>query len=134
MHGNVCRKAGGVGNISGDTVGGVGCAGLSFCSSENNSPNKVFTLVRMSQEKSGEKRKSPSWGNGDAAIQNADNGGRTIIAIPTGKKMKIVNMSKNIRPADCHFKKAVGFLMKYQDMALLNDSNCNGNGNCDSML
>ncbi len=44
----------------------------------------------------------------------------------------IVNMSKNIGPVDCCFKKAVGFLMKYRDMALLDDSISNGNGNCGS--
>jgi hypothetical protein len=42
-------------------------------------------------------------------------------------------MSKNIGPADCHFKKAIGFLMKYRDMALLDGSNSNCNGNCDGM-
>jgi hypothetical protein len=42
----------------------------------------------------------------------------------------IVNMSKNIGPADCSFKEAVGFLMKYRDMALVDGSNSNGNGNC----
>jgi hypothetical protein len=42
-------------------------------------------------------------------------------------------MSKNIGPADCHFKKAIGFLMKYRDMVLLDGSNSNGNDNCDSM-
>ena len=47
----------------------------------------------------------------------------------------VANMSKNIGPADCCFKMAVGFLMKYRDMALLDgsNSNSNGNGNCDSM-
>jgi hypothetical protein len=39
-------------------------------------------------------------------------------------------MAKNIGPEDCYFKKAIGFLMKYRDMALLDDSNSNGNGNC----
>jgi hypothetical protein len=39
-------------------------------------------------------------------------------------------MSKNIGPADCCFEKAIGFLMKYWDMALLGNSNSNGNGNC----
>jgi hypothetical protein len=42
----------------------------------------------------------------------------------------VANMSKNIGPADYCFKKAVGFLMKYWDMALLDDSNSNSNGNC----
>jgi hypothetical protein len=42
----------------------------------------------------------------------------------------VVNMSKNIGPVDCCFKKAVGFLMKNQDMALLDDSNTGSNGNC----
>ncbi len=42
----------------------------------------------------------------------------------------IVNMSKNFGPADCGFKKAIGFLIKYRDMAILNSSNSNGKGNC----
>ncbi len=66
MHGEVCRKACGIGNIGGDAAGGIG---LLFCSSENNSPNKASPCkVGMSQEKSGEKRKSPSQGKGDVAI------------------------------------------------------------------
>jgi hypothetical protein len=40
-------------------------------------------------------------------------------------------MPKDIGRADCCFKKAIGFLMKYQDMALLNNSNSDGNGYCD---
>jgi hypothetical protein len=44
----------------------------------------------------------------------------------------VVNMS--IGPAkDCCFKKAIGLLMKYRDMALVDGSNSNGNGNCDGM-
>jgi hypothetical protein len=39
-------------------------------------------------------------------------------------------MSKNIGPASCSLKKAVEFLMKYRDMALLDNSNSDGNGNC----
>jgi hypothetical protein len=39
-------------------------------------------------------------------------------------------MSKNIGPVDWRFKKAVGFLMKHLDMALLDGSNSNGIGNC----
>ncbi len=42
-----------------------------------------------------------------------------------------VNMPKNIRHADCHFKKSIGFLMKYWNMALLDDSNSGNKGNCD---
>jgi hypothetical protein len=42
-------------------------------------------------------------------------------------------MSNNIGPADCCFKMAVGFLVKYRDMALLDNSNSNGNGNCNGM-
>jgi hypothetical protein len=45
----------------------------------------------------------------------------------------VVNMSKNIGPVDCCFKKTTGFLMKYQDMALLDNSNGNGNSNCNGM-
>jgi hypothetical protein len=65
-HGDVCNKAGGVGNVGGNNAGSIG---LSFCSSNNNSPNKASPRkVGTSQEKSGEKRKSPSRGNGDVAI------------------------------------------------------------------
>jgi hypothetical protein len=85
----VCRKAGSVGNVGGNAAGSVGHVGLSFCSSKNGSPNKASPgKVKMSQEKIGEKRKSPSQGNGDVAIQNANNGGQTIIVIPTGEKSK----------------------------------------------
>jgi hypothetical protein len=82
-HGDVSNKGGGIGNVGGDATGGVG---LSFCSRENDSPNKTSPCkVKTSQEKSREKRKSPSRGNNDIAIQNAKDVGRTIIAIPTGK-------------------------------------------------
>jgi hypothetical protein len=85
-HGGVCNKAGGVGNVGSDTDGSVG---FSFCSSENDSPNKASPCkVGTSQEKNGEKRKSPSRGNGDVAIRNTNDRRQTNIAIPTGKKMK----------------------------------------------
>jgi hypothetical protein len=45
-----------------------------------------------------------------------------------------VNMPKNIGQVDCCFKKAVGFLMKYWNMALLDDSNSDGNGNCNGTM
>ncbi len=58
MHGDLCNKAGGVGNIGGNATGSVG---LLFCSSKVGSPNKASPCkVGTSQEKSGEKRKSPS--------------------------------------------------------------------------
>jgi hypothetical protein len=60
-HGKVCRKAGNIGNVGGNAAGGIGHVGLLFCSSKNNSPNKASSCkVRVSQEKSGEKRKFPS--------------------------------------------------------------------------
>jgi hypothetical protein len=42
-----------------------------------------------------------------------------------------VNMPKNIGQVDCCFKKAIGFLMKYQNMAVLDvdDRNSNKNSN-----
>jgi hypothetical protein len=43
----------------------------------------------------------------------------------------VVNMPNNIGQVDCYFKKAVGFLMKYQDMTLLNNSNSDSNSNCE---
>jgi hypothetical protein len=59
----------GFGNIGGEAAGGVD---LFFCSSKNNSPNKASPCkFGTSQEKSGEKRKSPSQGNGDVVIPNA---------------------------------------------------------------
>ncbi len=83
-HGNMCNKAGGVDNVGSDAAGSVS---LSFCSCENDSPNKASPCkVGTSQEKSGEERKSPSQGNNDVAIQNADDGGRTVIPILTGEK------------------------------------------------
>jgi hypothetical protein len=62
----MCNKAGSIGNVGGNASGGIG---LLFCSSENNSPNKASPRkVWTSQEKSGEKRKSPSNCNGDVMI------------------------------------------------------------------
>jgi hypothetical protein len=69
-HGNVCNKAGGVGNINCNAAGGVARISLLFCSSENGSPNKVSPCkVGTSPDESGEKRKSPSQGNGGVVIQ-----------------------------------------------------------------
>jgi hypothetical protein len=38
-----------------------------------------------------------------------------------------INMPRNIGQVDCHFKNAIEFLMKYRNMALLDNSNSNGN-------
>ncbi len=40
-------------------------------------------------------------------------------------------MPKNVAQADCCFQEALGFLLKYRNMALLDDSNSDSNGNCD---
>ncbi len=40
-HGNMCIKAGGVGNVGGNAAGGTGGVGLLFCSSKSNSPIKA---------------------------------------------------------------------------------------------
>ncbi len=54
----MCSESDGVVNVGGDAACSVG---LSFCSSKSNSPNKASSCkVETSQEKSGEKRKTPS--------------------------------------------------------------------------
>ncbi len=59
MHGNMFNKAGGIDDV-----------GLLVCSSKNGSPNKASPCkVERRPEKSGERRKSPSQGNGSVAIQ-----------------------------------------------------------------
>jgi hypothetical protein len=68
-HGNVCNKAGGVGNINCNTDGGIRRVGLLFCSSENNSLNKVSPPNVRSPKKSVLKRKFSSQSNGGTVIQ-----------------------------------------------------------------
>jgi hypothetical protein len=64
------KKVSGLGNVGGNAAGGVGCTGLLFCSSKNDSPNKASPhKVGTSPEKGGEKRKSPSQGNSGVAIR-----------------------------------------------------------------
>ncbi len=70
-HGNMCNKAGGIGNIGCNTAGSIGRVGLSFCSSKNNSPNKVSPRkvgTCPDTDKSGKKRNSPSLCNGSVAM------------------------------------------------------------------
>ncbi len=61
VDGDVCNKASGVGNVGGNAAGGVRRVGLVFCSSKNDSTNEASPCkVKMSPEKNGENRKSPS--------------------------------------------------------------------------
>jgi hypothetical protein len=68
-HGNVCNKAGGIGKVGSNGTCGIMRVVLLFCSSKNDSPNNASPhKVGTSPEKCGNKRKSPSWGNGGIAI------------------------------------------------------------------
>ncbi len=71
MHanGNVCNKAGGISIIGCNATGVGGCDGLPFCSSKNDSPNKVLPPNVGSPKKSVLKRKSLSRGNGGTVIR-----------------------------------------------------------------
>jgi hypothetical protein len=112
-HGGVFNKAGGIGNVGSIAAAGIGRIGLLFCSGKNNSPNKASPCkVRMSPEKSGEKRKSPSQGNGGVAIRP-----QLLIRLPPALQPKHSTIKPN-PPLQCRgvydglFGKAFSFAAK----------------------